>query len=215
MLRADGKTGEEEAADHADRLRGPAGWRCPSSPAALASPGGIGISIEQVPQRLRRPRISSGRRCVRAGDPLDFQQPHGSLLTRPWREVDSNYWSPGRERVIPFGDVKQGMVTYTTEGGPETVSTSSGTEGSNPAPSSGESPANLRVFAGSGARNRRRGAAETLQPFRFDVTQREHAELILQGVVTLGDWGCARCQRRRRRPSRSSLCAPFRHRLRS
>jgi hypothetical protein len=61
---------------------GPAGWRCPSSPAALASPGGIGISIEQVPQRLRRPRISSGRRCVRAGDPLDFQQPHGAWNAR-------------------------------------------------------------------------------------------------------------------------------------
>jgi len=33
---------------------------------------------------------------------------------------------------------------------------SRGTEGSNPAPSSGESPANLRVFAGSGARRQRR-----------------------------------------------------------
>jgi hypothetical protein len=30
-----------------------------------------------------------------------------------------------------------------TRGGPETVSTESGTEGSNPAPSSGESAANL------------------------------------------------------------------------
>ena len=36
-----------------------------------------------------------------------------------------------------------------------------GTGSSNPSPSSGESPANLRVFAGSGARNRRRSAAET------------------------------------------------------
>jgi hypothetical protein len=63
----------------------------------------------------------------------------GSHATRRWRDRDSNYWSPGRERVNPFGDVKQGMVTYTTEGGAETVSTSSGTEGSNPAPSSAES----------------------------------------------------------------------------
>jgi hypothetical protein len=37
------------------------------------------------------------------------------------------------------------MVTYTTEGGAETVSTSSGTEGSNPAPSSSESGANLKL----------------------------------------------------------------------
>ena len=69
----------------------------------------------------------------------------GSHATRRWRDRDSNYWSPGRERVIPFGDVKQGMVTYTTEGGAETVSTSSGTEGSNPAPSSSESGANLKL----------------------------------------------------------------------
>src|SRR5580704_344173 len=38
---------------------------------------------------------------------------------------------------------------------------SRGTGGSNPVPSSGESPANLRVFAGSGVLNRRPGAAET------------------------------------------------------
>ena len=30
----------------------------------------------------------------------DRRQPHGSLLTRRWREVDSNHQSPVREKVI-------------------------------------------------------------------------------------------------------------------
>ena len=53
---------------------------------------------------------------------------------------------PGRERVVPFWRRESGgRVTETTKGGPETVSTQSGTEGSNPAPSSEESRANLKT----------------------------------------------------------------------
>jgi len=55
--------------------------------------------------------------------------------------------------------------------------------------------------------------ARAMQPFGIDVTQREHAKLIRQGVVTLGYRAAPDASADKQRPS--SLCAPFRDRLRS
>src|SRR5260370_26962825 len=64
--------------------------------------------------------------------------------THRWSKQDSNPWSRQSPKAIWFSAKgKRGRVTWTTRRGPETVSTHSGTDGSNPSPSSGESRANL------------------------------------------------------------------------
>jgi hypothetical protein len=70
----------------------------PGPVAALILPivligAGIGVAWAFVLQRVMSgAKGGEENSCVRAGDPFDFQQPHGSLLTRPWREVDSNLY---------------------------------------------------------------------------------------------------------------------------
>jgi hypothetical protein len=56
--------------------------------------------------------------------------------------MDSNSRSPGRERVIPFGEGEAGNDHGDDKRQFRDVWTLSGTEGSNPAPSCGESGAN-------------------------------------------------------------------------
>ena len=77
----------------------------------------------------------------------DRRQPHGSFLTRRWREMDSNFrflvarpsnrHGRGRDYCLE----KRKPICW-------------GTEGSNPAPSSGESGANLTSSPGSTTRAR-------------------------------------------------------------